>query len=140
MSDLHITPVLQEVTIYGAGYLGTADMFCLVQKDQATAILEWKTTTKDKPQIWPENLMQIAAYANAEVIAAHQIGIAYMPPIQRGVAISLGSKGKYAASVFPVNAAGDAYQQFISLLHVRLRSTNLADLITQQTYAGQADP
>ena len=138
ITDLHITPILQEANVHGTGYLGKTDMVCKIGENQELAVLEWKTTTKDIPKIWPESLMQVAAYANADVIAAPAIGVVYMPYIDVGATICLANNGRYASLTFPVSREGYIYQQFLLLLQMYLRRSRLDEIIQTQSYTSQA--
>lgn len=58
--DAHaLTPIETEVTVYGNGYAGTADLVAIL--DGKTYLVDFKTSTG----VWPENYLQVAAYRAA---------------------------------------------------------------------------
>ena len=101
MATLGLTPVAQETVIWGDDYAGRVDMIAVTDDERLIAV-DWKSTNKDVPQIYPDARVQVAAYALAEYVSesggVYPVGRDGGAPIEGGMVISINEHGRWAAA------------------------------------------
>jgi len=97
-----------------AGYAGTTDAIAII--DGRRYIIDLKTTGKDKPVVYPNVGLQLAAAANADNIVYSDGTVGQVPSIDGGLAVSITASGRYSVFAFDVSRGGANHQGFLASL------------------------
>jgi hypothetical protein len=112
LTDHEVVATATEVTLFGEGYAGTADLIGYL--DGVAVILDYKTNPK--AALYPEVALQLAALLNCERMVSSETGeLVDAPEVQEAVAVAISPSG-YAVRV--VADTDRCYRAFRSLLDV----------------------
>lgn len=99
-----LTPVAAEVQMLGLGYAGTCDLLAIDGGEaEPLVICDWKTTGTLPSEPWFDHAVQLAAYADCQILDAEGNWV-FGPPVQYGKVVYLSPDG-YAA----YDIAGDQW-------------------------------
>lgn len=106
-----LSPVAHEAVVWGDGYAGSADMIA-VDAEGRTVLVDWKTTTKDDGVVYADSMLQVAAYANAQLVSTGD-GLVYdMGGCDKAMVVSISETGRWRSSEMEGEQLMKAYQQF----------------------------
>lgn len=112
MAHHGLSPVAHEAVVWGDGYAGAADMIA-VDADGRTVLVDWKTTTKDDGVVYGDSMLQVAAYANAQIVAADDGSVYDMVGgCDMAMVISISETGRWRSSELEGERMKKAFQQF----------------------------
>jgi hypothetical protein len=117
-SDIQPEPIHTEVTVYGDGYAGTADLIATI--GGVTTVIDYKTRGKPEkaPKVYDKTRMQLAALAGATDIAVPTDDgwVLDLADVHRSMAVILYPDGTYhAAPVDDQHRWGRAFASLVDL-------------------------
>jgi len=102
-------PLLTETTVFGIGYAGTGDLWCVI--DGVECIVDFKTGKA----LYPDSALQIAAlWGASEAMVDGELRLA--PPVTSGRLVLIGQGGKHETrEVIDLMGAFEAFESAVQL-------------------------
>lgn len=113
-------PIATELTVFGDGYAGTADLLCSI--NGKVTMVDFKTSSA----VYPEAALQLAALSSASV-GAFPDGVRAMPDIAEAAVVRIGTKDHETRWVADIESQFAAFQACLAVWHWRNDTPYLGD-------------